>query len=414
MRGNHYLANLTGLLAGAMILPDSILQKNKWINFSSEQLLNELLFQFQEDGSNFEDSTCYHRLSAEIELFGLALVLSVSKSTKNLSSTIEQKLNTLSNPNSSYYLRLQNIFNFSSAILYDVLNHTLIQIGDDDSGQMCKLEPHLDFHSVDNALLSTQLQAIIDGFCGYRPSFVANWISQLVNPLIIQQLQNQSIVQSFPNFGLYRYNLPNATVLFHCNSTLGQLGKGGHTHNDVLSLLLSVYKQRILVDPGTFTYTPYPEIRNKFRSTEYHNTLSVEGMEQNLMFEGSGHNLFWLRHKAKAKTLYCDEKLIVMEHSGFGIPHRREVQIFDNQIVGKDYCSINKKKYLYFHFAPDCSIEKTTTGCTVNNSVQFVLNDPNSFEIETYDYSPRYGIKVPAQRLKVSMVGKEIQWRIEW
>ncbi|MBL8004535.1 MAG: alginate lyase family protein [Candidatus Kapabacteria bacterium] len=414
MRGNHYLANLTGLLAGAMILPDSILQKNKWINFSSEQLLNELLFQFQEDGSNFEDSTCYHRLSAEIELFGLASVLYVSKSNKYLSNSLTQKLHTLSNPNSSYYQRLQNIFNFSEAILYDDLNHTLIQIGDDDSGQMCKLEPHLDFHSVDNALLSTQLKAVIDGFNGLRTSLVANWISQLVNPLNIQQLQNQSIVQSFPNFGLYRYNLTNATLFFHCNSTLGQLGKGGHTHNDVLSMLLSVHKQRILVDPGTFTYTPYPEIRNKFRSTEYHNTLSVERMEQNILFEGSGHNLFWLRHKAKAKTLYYDEKLIVMEHSGFGIPHRREVQIFDNQIVGKDYCSINKKKYLYFHFAPECTVEKVDNGYKVNSFVQILLNDSTSFEIETYDYSPQYGIKVPAKRLKVRMDGKEIQWRIEW
>jgi len=414
MRGNHYLANLTGLLAGAMMLPDSILQKNKWINFSSEQLLNELLFQFQEDGSNFEDSTCYHRLSAEIELFGLALVLYVYKTNKCLSDTIKLKLDSLSDPNSSYYKRLQNIFNFSSAILYDDINHTLIQIGDDDSGQMCKLEPHLDFHSVDNALLSIQLQAIIDGFSGFCSTHVANWIQQLVEPLIIQKLHNQSIVQSFPNFGLYRYNLPNATLFFHSNSTLGQLGKGGHTHNDVLSLLLSVNKQRILVDPGTFTYTPYPEIRNKFRSTEYHNTLLVEGMEQNIMFEGSGHNLFWLRHKAKAKTLYCDEKLIVMEHSGFGVPHRREVQIFDNRIVGKDYCSINKKKYLYFHFAPDCSIDKTDNGCKVNNTVQFVLNDPKSFEIETYDYSPQYGIKVSAKRLKVRMDGNEIQWRIEW
>ena len=414
MRGNHYLANLTGLLAGAIVLPASVTQKNEWISFSTQQLLNELLFQFQEDGSNFEDSTCYHRLSAEIELFGLALVLFISKSNNTIPNTLQQQIDSFTNPNSSYYKRLQNIINFSSAIFYDDKNQSLIQIGDDDSGQMCKLEPHLDLQSIDNALLSSQLLSVFDGFMGRETSLVANWICQLVKPISFQQLMNNTPIQSFKHFGLYRYNLNNATVFFRCNSTLGQLGKGGHTHNDVLSVLLSVHQQRILVDPGTFTYTPYPEIRNKFRSTEYHNTLTVEGMEQNIFFEGAGHNLFWLRHKAKATTLYFDEKLIAMEHNGFGVPHRREVQILGNRIVGKDYCSINKKKYLYFHFAPECSIEKTDNGCKVNNSVQFVLNDPKSFEVETYDYSPQYGIKVSAQRLKVCMDGKEIQWRIEW
>lgn len=414
MRGNHYLANLTGLLTGAMILPEEISKKNEWICFATEQLLNELLFQFQEDGSNFEDSTCYHRLSAEIELFGIVFILFLRNNNYGFTPSVLKKLAVFEKNENVYSHRLKALYSFSEAIVYDDSHKSLLQIGDDDSGQMCKLEPQLDFSSKNNALLSSQLQDIFNGYMGIRNSLVSYVVAELVSPFTLHIHQEKKQPQVFPNFGLYRYNLSNATVWFHCNSHVGQLGKGGHTHNDVLSILLSVHHQRILVDPGTFTYTPYPDIRNMFRSTSYHNTLSVEGMEQNILFKGSGHNLFWLRHKARAKTVFFDEKLIAMEHSGFGVPHRREVQFQENRIVGTDFCSISSKKHLYFHFAPECTITPLENGCLINDSVYLCVNDPKGFEIEEYDYSPQYGIKISAKRFKLCMKGKEIQWRFEW
>ena len=415
MRGNHYLANLTGLLAGAMVLPDTIPQKAQWIEFASNQLLHELLFQFQSDGSNFEDSTCYHRLSAEIMMFGIALVLFAPKHYMNLSTSLINKIATIKEQNNKYYHRIIALHNFSSSILFDDSALTLVQIGDDDSGQLCKLEPQIDIQSSKSALSSYQLLQVFKGFIGISDSIVSKWILELVSPLNFKQSSLQiPKIQTFSDFGLYRINQKNAIIFFHCNETLGQLGKGGHTHNDVLSVLLSVNGKRILVDPGTFTYTPYPEVRNTFRSTNYHNTLSVEGKEQNILFEGVGHNLFWLRHSAKAKMLYSDENLVVMEHYGFGKPHRREVQMEEGLIVGKDYCSVIEKKYLHFHFAPESTIETTSDGCIINNNVKFSLNYPTPFTIEEYNYSPQYGIKVTSQRLKVTMTSSEIQWRIEW
>lgn len=86
-RGNHYLANTVGLLFASAYLP-ACDEVNSWLAFSTQELLAEVDYQFHEDGSNFEASVCYHRLSAEMALWGFAL----------LSNLPEEKLAVLTQP----------------------------------------------------------------------------------------------------------------------------------------------------------------------------------------------------------------------------------------------------------------------------------------------------------------------------
>ncbi len=72
-RGNHYLANVAGLLFASAYLEADI-ESDAWLVFATEEFFAEMDFQFHEDGSNFEASVCYHRLSAEICLWTLALI----------------------------------------------------------------------------------------------------------------------------------------------------------------------------------------------------------------------------------------------------------------------------------------------------------------------------------------------------
>ncbi|MBL4574929.1 MAG: hypothetical protein JKY51_02380, partial [Opitutaceae bacterium] len=65
LRSNHYLANIVGLLFVASYLPSSK-EVDGWLSFSVEELVKEVKLQFNSDGSNFEASTSYHRLSGEM------------------------------------------------------------------------------------------------------------------------------------------------------------------------------------------------------------------------------------------------------------------------------------------------------------------------------------------------------------
>lgn len=72
-RGNHYLANIVGLLFAAVYLP-ACDETSGWLVFATQELLNEVDYQFHDDGSNFEASVCYHRLSSEMVLWAFALL----------------------------------------------------------------------------------------------------------------------------------------------------------------------------------------------------------------------------------------------------------------------------------------------------------------------------------------------------
>jgi hypothetical protein len=55
---------------------------------------------------------------------------------------------------------------------------------------------------------------------------------------------------------------------------------GGHAHSDALSLTFTIGGLPLLIDPGTGCYTANPRLRDRFRSTALHNTLTLDGRPQ--------------------------------------------------------------------------------------------------------------------------------------
>ena len=136
--------------------------------------------------------------------------------------------------------------------------------------------------------------------------------------------------------GLYIFKSPHLYMTVRCGE-IGQNGNGGHAHNDQLSITLRIDGKDIIVDPGTYLYTPLPERRNEFRSTTAHFTVQKDGAEQNPWHPGRTGLFSMAREETLAKVLLLTPKAIVMEHSGFGEKVYRVVEMFEDEVRIRDY-----------------------------------------------------------------------------
>jgi hypothetical protein len=75
-RGNHYLADLCGLVWAAGHLEGSA-EVDSWLCLAARELQTETRRQFDRDGAAGEGSTSYHRLSAEMVVWSTAVLLAL-------------------------------------------------------------------------------------------------------------------------------------------------------------------------------------------------------------------------------------------------------------------------------------------------------------------------------------------------
>ena len=113
---------------------------------------------------------------------------------------------------------------------------------------------------------------------------------------------------------------------------VGQNGNGGHAHNDALSIELQIDGIDRITDPGSYLYTPLPEIRNAYRSIKAHFAPYMDQREPNHI----DHNLFRMEDRAQTQCLYFGDKGFIGMHIGYGSPVYRLIQVQEDRLVIKD------------------------------------------------------------------------------
>ena len=252
---------------------------------------------------------------------------------------------------------------------------SVVQIGDNDSGRFLKLIPcEIDNCGRETLVEPTSVRATIQSIFGeldkemssipiavleskifnslrsmslkrppvliQKPQILSSsGIDDVANKAysrrIIIKIDGESLLKdlqviSYTDFGFYLWRSERLWASIRCGS-IGQDGNGGHAHNDQLSMELVVDGRDWVTDPGSYLYTPFPEIRNAYRSCYAHFVpeLVVEPSEFR-------NHLFSLENNTNAKCVCFSDKFFAGSHDGNAGRVTRQISIAENEIIVED------------------------------------------------------------------------------
>jgi hypothetical protein len=188
-------------------------------------------------------------------------------------------------------------------------------------------------------------------------------------------------------------NPDRISAVFDCGN-LGFKTIAAHAHADALSLVLRVFGEDVLVDPGTYDYFTYPRWRDYFRSTRAHNTVVVDGQDQSEML-----GPFMWGAKAAARCLGWEPTAaggrVTGEHDGYArlpdpVIHRRTLELDGLKrelTVTDDILTRGRHDVeVYFHLAENCRMRQAA---------------PSRYEVDvgpgrvTIELDPRLSVRTP-------------------
>jgi hypothetical protein len=267
---NHTLADYVGLLYLGLLLPE-LTEASQWAREGHAGVLACMRSQVNGEGVDYESSISYHRLV--LELFAGSYVLAERNGCRFPED---------------YRDSLERMFDFVTH--YTRPDGLAPLLGDSDDGRLQILSRYFDWHPQDHRYLLAIGAVLFDredlAAAVQEVPGAGEEVAWLLGPGAVEKLSRCSATpqrltsRPFPESGRYvmRHQDHHAIV---CTDEVGTAGMGNHKHNDLLSFELSVAGVSMIVDPGSFTYTQDLAWRDRFRSTSAHNTVVVDGVEQN-------------------------------------------------------------------------------------------------------------------------------------
>jgi hypothetical protein len=259
-RTNHYFSDVVGLaVLGAVLQPHPLARA--WSAFAARELRREMHRQFAPDGFNRECSTAYHRLMTELATLGW---LACRAADVDLGRDFERRLGA------AYQ---------AAACVCDAAGRMPL-VGDNDSGRVFPMAPRDDADL--RYLLS--IGSLVLGALDLPRFDAAPEAALLGGPGVIPRTPVRPDAAARPPMGLRDGGLfvlgdGSDQLTIRCGP-LTYRPRGNHGHLDQLSVTVSLAGQPVLVDPGQFCYSPWPEVCRAFRHTRAHNTVVVDGEAQ--------------------------------------------------------------------------------------------------------------------------------------
>lgn len=387
LRSNHYLSDLAGLFCVAVYCP-FLNDAPQWLEFSIAELEEEGRLQVYEDGCDFEASTCYHRLV--LELFFYPAVLGKRHGVEF---------------SSEYNAMLKRMF---EAVLHLLKpDGRMPQIGDNDNGRFLKLglpgtdvldmryllplaavyfdDPHFKIlYEADKGGADDLLPAI----ALFGPQGIKRW--QEMPARSVEDIKSKA----FPCAGWYVMRENDNYLIVSCGPN-GQNGNGGHAHNDKLSFEWFLHGQNVIIDPGSYVYTSDPQWRNRFRSVNFHNTVTVDHKEQN-RFSTEREAVFKMQDDSRSDVPQWQAgdqtDVFIGRHKGYArgncqVVHQRKVvwnKTAPHQLEITDMFFGAGKHVLTWNFHVLPEVQKRIK----------ITADPLTWRVEPAHFSSSYGKKI--------------------
>lgn len=252
MRGNHFTANLAALSLGGRALAPLWPGARRYIGYAETRLEAEIALQFCDDGVNFEKSSFYHRLVAELFL---------------LIAHVRAQEGATLGPDAADRLRGAAAF---TRWLTGPEGHVPVW-GDSDDAEIFTLDAvdladHRSFLSLAGTVLD-----------GAPPLPLPSGILLSGQPPAAPPAPPAG-GRHFEVGGFFVAREPGVQLVTDLGET-GMRGRGGHGHNDILSLALWLHGMPVIVDPGSYVYSGDLAARERFRGSAAHSGLTLDGEE---------------------------------------------------------------------------------------------------------------------------------------
>jgi len=264
----HLTGEALGLFYLGAALPE-LGRAGHWRELGLNILLEQLPIHVRPDGTYFEQSSYYHRYTAD---FYMHLIALARAARIELPGEVEARLS----------LALDHLMWITRP------DGTTPLYGDDDGGRLIKLASRApdDFRDT----LATGAALFDRGDWKHVAGDASVETLWLLGPDALSrynQVASREPVETsraFTDGGYFvmrdGWSRQSTYALIDCGPH-GSL-KCGHAHADALAFEFAAEGKTWLVDPGTFTYTGDAKLRDEFRATEAHNTVTVDGQPQSI------------------------------------------------------------------------------------------------------------------------------------